>query len=397
MGHIFNLSSIIIIVELFKLTQLALEWGEIMRKFRRKNSVFSWLIAIILVTMFFIIGLWIGVNNPAPMASNIIGTNSSISLLGFFIDSHQGILNMAIPVLGLYADGYHASSSINTEDSIVEKLINGIIKIDVNNPKALLDSEIKFISSADLEGKDEIISESPALTEEEIRYFEELERKSKEAQQEHLSEFGDKPLVLIYNTHNSETYKPTDGAENLPGQNAGVEKVAAHLEKKLLEKYGIKSVRSTTVHDYPNWERSYINSEQTVKKLLQENPSIQIVVDIHRDAGLPSKGVITASTGEKMANILIVVGSDRRLSHPHWKQNEQFAKMVGYKMDKLYPGLLKSVRVQSGRYNQHLHQRAILLEMGCTKNSLEEALNSAEAMAHVIYEVLIDLRQENTF
>jgi stage II sporulation protein P len=373
------------------------EEGDKLRKYyRRKISLFSWLIAVALILLFFLAGIWIGVNKPYTTLDNYTNSSSSLLLLlvGILTDSHKAILNMTIPVLGLNMDSHLSDFKINNSNDIVSKVFAGITNLGFNNSKKLLGSEIAFINNVELETDDEIISESSELTEEERAYFEELERKSAASEK---SSDNDKPLVLIYNTHNSETYAPTDGVEKVEGKNGGIEKVAAYLEKVLLEKYGVKSVRSTTIHDYPDWERSYINSAETVKKLLKENPSVQIVLDIHRDAGLPEKGVITTATGANMAKVLIVVGSDNRLDHPNWQQNWQFAKMMGYKMDKLYPGLLKAVRVQTGRYNQHLHHRSLILEMGCSQNTLEEALLSAEAMADVINEVLLDLRQENTF
>ena len=324
---------------------------------------------------------------------------SSMNLLGFFTDTHKSILNMAIPILGLTPENSQASYS--SGDKLFQRIISNVASIDLANPKTFLESEMVFMQTFEMEGRDVILSESPGITEYERNFFEELERRNREAisnnSQTGELAFGDKPLVLIYNTHNSETYLPTDGVKRIEGANAGVETVAAHLEKILLERHGIKSVRSTEIHDYPSWARAYINSERTAKDLLRENPSVQIVLDIHRDAGLPHKGVITTSTGYNMAKILLIVGSDTRLPHPTWRRNLEFAQMIGRKMDEIYPGLLKAVRVQSGRYNQHLHERSILVEVGCYQNTLEEALLSAEALADVIKEVLIALRQENTF
>ncbi|KUO51416.1 MAG: hypothetical protein APF76_13680 [Desulfitibacter sp. BRH_c19] len=365
---------------------------------RRKTHYLSWIIATFLVIGFFVLGVVIGLGNGSTKQSEDVAYfSNSINIMGVFTDSHRGILNLAIPLLGLQT-GY-SQNIYGSGDKLVQKVVSSITSI--TNPKSFLGSEIAFMKTSEMEDEDAIISESPVITEEEKQFFEELERRSREAYLSNPGEeslaSGDKPLVLIYNTHNSETYKPTDGVDKIEGKNAGIEKVAAHLEKILLEKHGINSVRSTNIHDYPNWESSYVNSEKTVKALLRENPSVQIVLDIHRDAGLPEKGVIATTTGQNMAKLLLVVGSDNRLSHPNWQQNWQFSKMIGYKMDKLYPGLLKSVRVQSGRYNQHLHERSILVEVGCTQNTLKEALMSAEALADVIKDVLIDLRQENTF
>ncbi|WP_172839022.1 stage II sporulation protein P [Thermanaeromonas toyohensis] len=209
-----------------------------------------------------------------------------------------------------------------------------------------------------------------------------------------LEEGRKHPLVAIYNTHNAESYAPSQGAEKLPGQNGGVVQVAAVLAETLTQDYGIPVVRSETIHDYPDFTLSYANSEKTVRRMLAENPSIQIVLDIHRDAGLKQPPVAYINNQE-VAQILIIVGSNARLEHPNWRQNEVFAQKLAAKMDKLYPGLSRGIRVQQGRYNQHLHPRALLLEIGSSNNTLDQAERSAKLLARVIAEVLQDLKHEN--
>jgi len=94
-----------------------------------------------------------------------------------------------------------------------------------------------------------------------------------------------------------------------------------------------------------------------------------MALDIHRDAGLPTAPVVEIQS-QRAAQILIIVGSDARLPHPHWRQNEAFARHLAQKMNALYPGLCRGVRVQEGRYNQHLLPRALLLEVGTEKKHL---------------------------
>lgn len=209
-----------------------------------------------------------------------------------------------------------------------------------------------------------------------------------------LDEGHKHPLVAIYNTHNAESYAPSQGTEKLPGQNGGVVQVAAVLAETLTQDYGIPVVRSETIHDYPDFTLSYANSEKTVRRMLAENPSIQIVLDIHRDAGLKQPPVAYINNQE-VAQILIIVGSNARLEHPNWRQNEAFAQKLATTMDKLYPGLCRGVRVQQGRYNQHLHPRALLLEIGSSNNTLDQAQRSAKLLARVIAEVLRELKHEN--
>ncbi len=365
------------------------------RHYRRKPRLL-FIPSVLLVGCLFIFGLFAGIKATEKISSSIISEVSEfVRSEGVLTAAYKSCLDFTIPALSLQLVD---QEELNPKGGLVKALaaVTGTGLGDSNKPA---DYDIKLIKAAELENDDEILSESPPLTEDEIRFFEELEKKSQDAKIANPykgAASAKLPQVLIYNTHNSETYQPTFGVEKVEGKNGGVEQVAAHLEQVLATKYGILSVRPTTIHDYPDWEKSYVNSAKTVKQCLNENPSVQIVLDIHRDAGLPQKGVIATTTGAKMAKLLLVVGSDSQLEHPTWKENWQFAKMVGYKLDKLYPDLLKAVRVQSGRYNQHLHQRSLLVEVGCTQNRLDEALLSAEALADVIYEVLLDLQQENT-
>lgn len=209
-----------------------------------------------------------------------------------------------------------------------------------------------------------------------------------------VQEGSQHPLVALYNTHNAEAYAPSDGVEKMPGKNGSIARVAASLAESLNQDYGIPVVRSDTIHDYPDFTLAYANSEKTVRRLLAEYPSIQIVLDIHRDAGLKEPPVAYINNQE-VAQILIIVGSNARLEHPNWRQNEAFARRLAAKMDELYPGLCRGVRVQQGRYNQHLHPRALLLEIGSSNNTLDQAERAARLLARVISEVLRNMRQEN--
>lgn|GEM_PF-504275 len=194
------------------------------------------------------------------------------------------------------------------------------------------------------------------------------------------------PVVLLYTTHNAETYQPTDGKSKLEGKNAGVAKVAKVLEESLQERYGLKTVRSEIIHDYPDWARSYINSMQTAQALLKANKSIRAVFDIHRDAGFKEKSTTTVTiNGKKAASIMIVLGTE----HEKWRQNLAFAQKLEKRANELYPGLLRDLRIlDNRRYNQNLHPGSLILEMGSDLNTLEEAQYSAALFAQVIAEVI---------
>jgi len=199
-------------------------------------------------------------------------------------------------------------------------------------------------------------------------------------------ELSKDPVILLYNTHNAETYRPTDGKSKLEGKNAGVVKTTRVLKETLENKYGLKTIHSETIHDYPDWSRSYINSLQTAQKLLKANKTIRAVFDIHRDAGFKSKSTTTIKiNGENTASIMIVIGTE----HKRWRENLAFAEKLETKANELYPNLIRDIRIRNNRrYNQHLHPNAVLLEVGTDLNTLAEAQYSTSLFARVIAEVI---------
>lgn len=199
---------------------------------------------------------------------------------------------------------------------------------------------------------------------------------------------SDEVEVILYHTHNAETYAPSAGTSKVTGENGGVATAAEILKNALEVKYGIRTLHNLTLHDYPDWSRSYNNSLATAKNLLAGNPNAKAIFDVHRDAGFTSKKPTTISiNGKDAAKIMIVLGAN----HENWKQNLAFAQALQDKADKLYPGLVRDLRIaQSSRYNQQLMPHALLLEIGSDLNTQEEANYSMECFAQVIAEVLKD-------
>ena len=193
--------------------------------------------------------------------------------------------------------------------------------------------------------------------------------------------------VILYHTHNAETYLPTAGVSKVNGENGGVVQAADVFQAALQQKYGIRTVHNTTLHDYPNWNRAYQNSLLTAQQLLQANPDAMAVFDIHRDAGFTSKEPTTTTiNGKKAARIMLVIGAN----HETWKENLAFARQLEQTCNQLYPGLLReNIRIkETGRYNQQVHPHAVLLEIGSDLNTQEEADYSMECFAQVMAEVL---------
>ncbi|MEG1500514.1 MAG: stage II sporulation protein P [Clostridiales bacterium] len=195
-----------------------------------------------------------------------------------------------------------------------------------------------------------------------------------------------KPLVGIYCTHNAEGYLPTQGVAKEAGKNSGIFSVATELQKALAAE-GIGAVLCDTIHDYPDWNKSYVNSLVSMKKMKAENPSLQFFIDVHRDANVGKSNFIEID-GKKAAKVLFIVGSEKRAKHPNWQQNLAFAQKIGNALESSYPGILRGVRVQSGRYNQHFSPHAILMEMGSAENAQEDVQYSANLLAKILAPII---------
>ncbi len=196
------------------------------------------------------------------------------------------------------------------------------------------------------------------------------------------------PLIGIYHTHTAENYDNHGyNARANPGRRGDVVLIGDELAKKLEEKYNIPVTHSRRVHD-KTYAKSYINSLYTAKSLVDKYDNLEMIFDIHRDAiGKGREELITTEiNGKKTARIMIVVTNNNYgLPHPDWKKNAQFAKRLAKRMEKMYPGLLRDVKLVSNRrYNQHIHPHALLLEIGGARSTLNEAKRSVFLLADVL-------------
>jgi len=186
--------------------------------------------------------------------------------------------------------------------------------------------------------------------------------------------------ILLYCTHNSESYVPSDGTESIEG-NGGIIDVAKTLAENLKKK-GINAVFSDEKHD-PHDAGAYRRSRQTAIRLMKENMPVKAVFDIHRDA-VPKSHYIAKVKGEDMAKIRIVIG--RR--NQNRKANEELAYKIKSVADKAYPGLIKDIFMGKGSYNQELSPRSLLFEIGTHENSKEAAQKSTGYLADVIQKTM---------
>lgn len=199
-----------------------------------------------------------------------------------------------------------------------------------------------------------------------------------------------KPVVGIYHTHTAESFIPNSGVTHRPGGQIGEIVGVGETLVKRLQSHGVPAVQYKDINDYPSFMKAYGASEITVKKMLSENPSIQMIFDIHRDADKKENSTAIIN-GVAVAKITIVVATGQQdLAQPHWQENHAFAKLIDAKLNQHYPELSRGIHLVDWRYNQHLHPRALLIEVGCQENTKEEADRSIEMLGDVIAEIIAD-------
>ncbi len=204
---------------------------------------------------------------------------------------------------------------------------------------------------------------------------------------------GDKPTVLIIHTHGTESYVNTEGyGESSPfrtlDEGYNMISVGAHLAEELTQK-GISVLHDRTLHDYPSYNGSYSQARQTVSQYLAQYPSIQLVLDLHRDAATDSSGnqvghSLSTEAGSA-AKLMLVLGSHSAgLSHPNWKENFALGVKLHAQLEKNQPGICRQLSLRASRFNQDLMPGMVLVEMGAAGNTRQEALLSAEILAQAI-------------
>ncbi len=197
---------------------------------------------------------------------------------------------------------------------------------------------------------------------------------------------GSGPKVLIYHTHTSEAYSDTKDAD---WRTADTEKNIVAVGKALAEaltKYGIEVIHDETDHEKPDLASSYTRSLVTMEQYKEKYPSIELFIDVHRDAGKDNETVVIA--GKQAARLLFVVGTGEKADEkPDYKANFALAKAVFEQLSAVHPEVVRPIRVKAGRYNQHVG-RSLFVNVGDNMNTLEEALNATQYLAEAIANVV---------
>ena len=210
---------------------------------------------------------------------------------------------------------------------------------------------------------------------------------------------GDGPQVLILHTHATESYTEEgitvyspDKADRSLEKDKNVVAVGERM-KQIFEKNGIETIHDETLHDHPNFNGSYANSLRTAEQYIKKYPTIKIVLDIHRDAYVYGDGskakFVTKVDGKDVAQLMIVVGTNAGgLEHPKWKENMKLALKLQNHISKSYPTLMRGVNLRKERFNGHVTTGSLIIEVGSSGNTLNEALLGSGYAAEKISEYL---------
>lgn len=207
--------------------------------------------------------------------------------------------------------------------------------------------------------------------------------------------------VLIMHTHGTEAYTPdannpyiASDTDRTLDESKNVIRVGEEIANILTEK-GINVVHSTTLNDYPSYNGSYVRALDDISTYLRDNPSIKVVIDVHRDAMVSQSGVkyktVAEIDGKSAAQIMLVSGTDEGgQSHSNWRDNLAFHMRVYDRMNTEYPGIMRPILLRPSRFNQHATTGSMLVEVGTSGNSLDEALYSARLFAEVLGDMLLE-------
>ena len=203
------------------------------------------------------------------------------------------------------------------------------------------------------------------------------------------------PVVLIMHTHGSESYRDPE-ISGYRTQNPEKSVVAVgEVIRQVLERRGYAVFHDTTLCDYPEYTGAYNRSREVITQAVEQYPGIFLVLDIHRDAVEDSNGNqmrMACTLGEEdSAQLMLVVGTDAGgLTHPGWQTNLSLATVLQMRLSGQYPGLMRPLNLRTERFNQDLAPMALLVEVGASGNTLQEAKLAAETFAEALSGVLDD-------
>lgn len=207
-----------------------------------------------------------------------------------------------------------------------------------------------------------------------------------------LSQDNSLPQILIYHTHSQEGFLDSE-----PGNsNTTIVGVGEKLAEVLRTEYGYNVIHDTGEYDVKNRDYAYSVSAPAIEKILEENPSIEVIIDLHRDGVANETKLVKEVSGRTSAQFMFfngisylnATGPIEYLQNPYIDDNLAFSFQLKAAADTYYPGLCRNIYLKGLRYNMHYRPKSLLIEVGAQTNTLAEAMNAVDPIAHILSIVL---------
>lgn len=213
---------------------------------------------------------------------------------------------------------------------------------------------------------------------------------NRNAGDENIVVTGD-PLVIIYHTHSTESYMPYSESNYHREEEEGTVRDVGNVLESELKKKGINVIHDKTLHDRPSYNESYSRSLETVQSLTAKYPTAVYVIDLHRDAAAAAatEGKYLEIDGKRVAKFSMVVGQQ----NDNYTELYAFAKKVSQRSEALHEGYGGAIIEQNYRYNEFVSDKALLLEIGNNKNTIEETRLCARYFAEVLADIIKEEQQ----
>ncbi len=211
------------------------------------------------------------------------------------------------------------------------------------------------------------------------------------------------PKVLVIHTHATEAYAPqgstvydTRSSERSTDKSQNVVQIG-NVFCDALNRKGIVTLHDIDLHDHPSFNGAYAHSLAAVEEYLQKYPTIEAVFDLHRDSIVYSDStkakLATEIDGKTAAQLMFVVGTDEKgLTHPDWEENLCFAAHLQKAINDRYPTLMRHINLRKERFNGHTTHGSVIIEVGSSGNSLNEAEYGITLAAECIADYLLLLK-----
>ena len=207
-----------------------------------------------------------------------------------------------------------------------------------------------------------------------------------------IKQDSSQPQILVYHTHSQEAYIDSDTNDI----STTIMGVGENLCAILREEYGFNVIHHMGMYDVESRDYAYSNAAAGLEQVLAQNPSIEVIIDLHRDEVRADTKLVTDIQDIPMAKFMFFnglsfsrdLGALTSLPNPYVQDNLSFAFQMQLAAEEYYPGITRRIYLKGYRYNLHYRPKSLLIELGAQTNTLEEAMNACGPLAHVISLVL---------